>query len=94
MITNNLAPGIYHGTNSGQASWFELAQEIFNLIGEDSRRVLPIKSTQIQRQAERPLYSVLGYDHWVAQGMLPMQNWKDALKDVLPTILQANETGE
>ena len=94
MITNNLAPGIYHGTNSGQASWFELAQEIFNLIGEDSRRVLPINSTQIQRQAERPLYSVLAYDHWMAQGMLPMQNWKDALKDVLPTILQANETGE
>ena len=27
----NLPPGVYHGTNSGEASWFEFACEIFKL---------------------------------------------------------------
>lgn len=93
MIVRGVAPGIYHGTNSGQASWFELAQEIFSLTGEDAHRVIPIRSTQILRQAKRPVYSVLGYDHWVAQDIQPMQNWKNALRDMLPTILQAGEKG-
>src|ERR1700761_3054063 len=33
--------GIYHATSSGQTTWFELAREVFGLLGADSDRVRP-----------------------------------------------------
>ena len=35
LVQSPAPVGIYHGTNSGQATWFEFAQEIFRLAGAD-----------------------------------------------------------
>lgn len=94
MIVQNVSPGIYHGTNSGQASWFELAQKIFELAEADIGRVVPILSTRFPRPAKRPAYSVLGHNHWMQEGLSPMQSWQGALNDVFPAILQAIKQGE
>jgi dTDP-4-dehydrorhamnose reductase len=94
MIVQNVSPGIYHGTNSGQTSWFELAQEIFELAQVDCERVVAVNSSQFPRPAKRPAYSVLGHNHWVRVGLNPMQPWQGALLDVFPTILQALNQGE
>jgi len=76
-------PGIYHGTNSGQASWYEFAKEIFNLCGEDTSRVIPAKSSDYIRPAKRPLYSVLGHAGWEQSNVPAMRNWKIALMEAL-----------
>lgn len=94
MILNKIAPGIYHGTNSGQASWFEFAQEIFTLAEQDSSRIIPINSSNFPRPAPRPVFSVLGFDHWLNEGMIPMRNWKEGLKDAFPAIVRALQQGE
>jgi dTDP-4-dehydrorhamnose reductase len=39
--------GIYHGTNSGHATWFEFAQEIFKLAGADVDRIIPVSSSTL-----------------------------------------------
>jgi dTDP-4-dehydrorhamnose reductase len=52
------APGIYHLTNSGGASWFELAREIFRIIGK-SIDVVPVPSTHFPRKALRPAKAIL-----------------------------------
>jgi dTDP-4-dehydrorhamnose reductase len=92
-VSIKLPFGIYHATNSGQASWFEFAQEIFRLCGQDSDfdRVVQINSSELVRPANRPTYSVLGHDAWEASSetspKLPaMRNWKVALNEVMPTI--------
>jgi dTDP-4-dehydrorhamnose reductase len=51
-------PGIYHLTNSGGASWFDLAGEIFRIIGKNVR-VLPVPSTHFPRKAARPPKAIL-----------------------------------
>ena len=94
MINMDISPGIYHGTNSGQVSWFELAQQIFMLAGEDPCRVVAVDSKHFPRPAKRPAYSVLGHEQWVAQGLSPMRNWCDAVKDALPAIVQTINQGE
>jgi dTDP-4-dehydrorhamnose reductase len=94
MVTGELDPGIYHGTNSAQASWFELAQEIFAFLKQDVHRVEPINSREFIGLAERPAFSVLGHEHWVKEGLNPMQNWQLALYQVLPAIIIAVEIGE
>jgi len=83
-----LAPaGIYHGTNAGQASWFEFAQEIFSLAGADMNRVVPVSSSEYPRPAKRPSYSVLSHEEWSKTSIAPMRDWKIALASVMPEII-------
>ena len=86
--------GIYHATNSGQASWFEFATEIFALAGASIDRVVRTDSSAFVRPAKRPMYSVLGHDAWkaVGSGGTPidcMRDWRLALKDEMPAIISA-----
>ena len=81
--------GIYHGTNSGQATWFEFAQEIFRLAGADILRTAPVSTTEFPRPAKRPSYSVLSHDKWRETEVAEMRYWKDALADAMPAIISA-----
>lgn len=83
LVTSNAPFGIYHGTNSGQASWFEFAQEIFAAVGADSLRVKPIKSEDYKQITKRPNYSVLSHNRWAQTTISPMPKWKDALASTL-----------
>jgi dTDP-4-dehydrorhamnose reductase len=88
------APGIYHGTNSGQATWFEFAQEIFKLAGADVGRVIPVSSKEHIRPAKRPSYSVLSHESWVKSSVKPMRDWRMALTEAIPAIFSAVSTEE
>jgi dTDP-4-dehydrorhamnose reductase len=81
--------GIYHGTNSGQATWFEFAKEIFKLAGADVGRVTPVSSIEYPRPAKRPAYSVLSHDAWAETSVEPMRDWRIALADAMPAIISA-----
>jgi dTDP-4-dehydrorhamnose reductase len=86
--------GIYHGTNSGQATWFEFAQEIFKLIGADVGRLTPVSSSEYPRPAKRPSYSVLSHDAWASTSVRPMRDWRIALTDSMPAIISAVKAEE
>lgn len=77
--------GIYHGTNSGTASWYEFAQAVFTVGGLDPDRVKPTDSSQFVRPAPRPGFSVLGHDAWRAAGLAPMRPWREALTEAAGT---------
>jgi dTDP-4-dehydrorhamnose reductase len=81
--------GIYHGTNSGEATWFEFAQEIFKLVGADVGRVTPVSSSDYPRPAKRPSYSVLSHDVWANTAVKPLRDWRFALADAMPAIISA-----
>jgi dTDP-4-dehydrorhamnose reductase len=72
--------GIYHGTNAGEASWFDFARAIFEESGLDPERVQPTDSASFVRPAPRPAYSVLGHAAWAAAGMSPPRPWREALR--------------
>ena len=71
--------GTYHGTSSGETTWFGFAQEIFRLLGHDPARVLPTTSEAFVRPAPRPAYSVLCHDHWRSANLAHIQEWREAL---------------
>jgi dTDP-4-dehydrorhamnose reductase len=79
MVDANVPSGTYHGTSSGQTSWFGLTQRIYELIEANPNRVLPTTTDAFPRPAPRPAYSVLGHDKWVTAGMSPIRNWEEAL---------------
>ena len=86
--------GIYHGTNSGQTTWFEFAQEIFKLSGADVSRVTPVSSSEYPRPAKRPSYSVLSHDAWANTSVKPLKDWRIALADSMPAIISVVEAEE
>jgi len=89
LVGSGAAFGIYHGTNSGQASWFEFAQEIFKLSGADVGRVTAVSSSEFPRPAKRPNYSVLSHASWAKSGVAPMADWKSALEKAIPAIVHS-----
>lgn len=89
LVLSSAPVGIYHGTNSGQATWFEFSKEIFKLSGADASRVIPVSSSEYPRPAKRPSYSVLGHDAWAKTAVEPMRDWRIALADAMPTIINA-----
>lgn len=80
MVDQKVPAGTYHGTSSGHTTWFGLAQRIYELIGADPIRVLPIATDAFPRPAARPANSVLGHDKWSRVGMNPIRNWDKALE--------------
>ena len=86
-LVNGQAPfGIFHGTNSGVASWYDLTVEIYSLLGVDTSLVSPVATSEYPTKAVRPQYSVLSHAHTIECGITEMQNWQTALKQSLPNI--------
>lgn len=75
--------GTLHFVNSGRASRFDFAREIFRLAGADPGRVRPTDSSTFITAAERPSWSVLSTKAWVNAGLARPRAWQDALADRL-----------
>ena len=81
--------GTYHGTSSGETTWFGFAQAIFAELGLDPARVKPTTTDAFPRPAPRPSYSVLGHDAWGRAALDPLPRWEQSLKRALPLVVPA-----
>lgn len=93
LLYSDAVPGVYHGTNSGQATWFEFAKEIFTLANLEVSRIIPVPSLSVPRLAKRPNYSVLGHSNWTKNDLEPMADWREALSSSIPAIISAVNEG-
>lgn len=87
LVDAGAPAGTFHGTSSGETTWFGLTREIFRLIGADPERVRPTTTQAFPRPAPRPAYSVLGHDRWAQVGLPPIRDWRAALADALPRLV-------
>ena len=92
LALSQTTSGIFHGTNSGEATWFDFAQEVFKLVDKDLNRVLPVSSEEYPQKANRPSFSVLSHDAWKKTTVEPMRDWRHALADAMPEIVSALKT--
>jgi dTDP-4-dehydrorhamnose reductase len=86
LVTSNAPFGIFHGTNSGVASWYDLTVEIYTELGVDTSLVSPVPTSEYPTKAVRPQYSVLSHAHTIDCGIEEMRNWQSALRESLPEI--------
>ncbi|HZN14710.1 MAG TPA: dTDP-4-dehydrorhamnose reductase [Acidimicrobiales bacterium] len=52
-------PGVFHVTNQGATTWFDLARDVLRLAGFDPAKVHPISTVDYNAPAPRPANSVL-----------------------------------
>lgn len=69
--------GVYHIVNSGQASWYTFAQEIFKLAKKDVK-LIPVPAAEFARKAVRPAKSVL-----INTKLPALRPWQAALAEFL-----------
>lgn len=82
-LAGRATAGAYHGTASGQTTWYGLARAVFTLRGLDPDRIRPTTSDRFRRPARRPAYSVLAHERWAAAGLQPLADWRSALAQAL-----------
>lgn len=71
--------GIYHGTNAGQASWYDFARSIYAMTGAETALVSATDTSSYPTKATRPKYSVLSHSRTIAHGINEMRPWDSAL---------------
>lgn len=72
--------GLYHVTNTGQCTWFELAREILRLSGS-SAVVEPVSTAEYGARAPRPAYSVLARRHLARLDLDDLRPWPAAVAE-------------
>jgi dTDP-4-dehydrorhamnose reductase len=82
LLIKKPAYGIYHVTNSEYCSWYEYAQEIFEIAKIDVD-LKPVTTEEFARPAPRPKYSVLENYNWKMEGFPPIRSYKKALRDFM-----------
>lgn len=80
---NQASSGIYHGVSSGKATWFELAQEAFKLVGLSTDILQPIGMSEFPRKSFQLKYNLLSQEKWQHIGLGPLDDWRKMLKDAL-----------
>ncbi len=71
--------GIFHGTNSGQCTWFDLAREVAGLLRVDIKNVVACAGTEYPTAAKRPACSVLQSQRLDMAGCPERSLWQDAV---------------
>jgi dTDP-4-dehydrorhamnose reductase len=83
--------GLYHVTNSGATTWYELASELFRQ-SRISTRVLPIPSSDYPARARRPGYSVLDCTRAETVTGVKMPSWKEGLRRYLQSVSRGEQS--
>lgn len=83
--------GIFHVSNAGETSWFDVARFIFEAVGEDPDRITPVRSSElIGYKAPRPGYSVLDNFALRGTGLKSMPPWRESLPKLVSKLREGS----
>ena len=82
--------GVFHATNEGACSWFELAQFALRLAGKNVT-VIPVTTEEYAAKAPRPKNSRLSKRSLDEAGFSRLPTWQDAVKAYLSHRKEQNQ---
>lgn len=82
LSSGHWTPGLFHYSNEGVASWYDLAVTALEIAGmpEAAAAVVPVLSADRPSAATRPLYGVLDKSKIKATFGIKIPHWQDALR--------------
>lgn len=80
-------PGIFHVTNAGATTWYELARATLVAAGSDGDRIHPITTVEYPTPAPRPAFSVLDNAALRLQGIPLLDDWHDPLERMVKELV-------
>lgn len=82
LMLNTNKYGIYHITNSGCCSWYDMAKKVIEITGQNVK-VEPINSNAFNNPARRPAYSVLDNSKFIRTFNHTMPHWEKSLRNFI-----------
>ncbi len=85
------APGVYHVSAAGEATWFGVAQRLFQrwrALGRAAPRIEPISTADYGAPAPRPAYSVLDCSKFKRAFGMALPDWTMSLDRCLDRLAQ------
>ena len=79
VVDGGVHAPLVHAANGGEVSRFGQARAVFEGVGADPERVVPVSSADNPRPAPRPSYSALSSRQSEQAGLSPLRSWQDAL---------------
>ena len=79
--------GIYHFSNEGVCSWYDLAVEIARAVGNTKCQINPCRSKDFPTKATRPAYSVLDKDKIKRTFGIEIPQWRESMFYCLKRLL-------
>ena len=86
LVRADAPAGTYHGTSSGQTSWYGFARAAAAAAGVDPAAVRETTSEGFVRPAPRPAYSVLGHGALRSMGVDPIGDWAARWRAAAPEV--------
>ncbi len=81
MLLDAGKTGLYHLTNDGSCTWYDLARFAIDCTGLSHVAVAPVSTAEFPRPAKRPSNSVLADARLRRDGMPPMRPWQQAVHE-------------
>jgi dTDP-4-dehydrorhamnose reductase len=85
QLIENADGGLFHLSNAGEVSFADYARTIFEIAHVECE-VEGISSAEYGAAARRPEYSTLDNSKAHAAGVLPLRDWREALREFLETL--------
>ncbi|MCK5067240.1 MAG: dTDP-4-dehydrorhamnose reductase [Bacteroidales bacterium] len=82
----DFTPGIFHYSNEGICSWYDLAIAVCRLIN-CSGKVIPVETHEFPTPAPRPAYSVLNKSKIKRVYEVKVPYWRDSLEQCIKNLL-------
>lgn len=86
LLLRTHALGIFHTAGTGSCSWYQFAKKILDFAGMNDVPIQAISSSQLQRKAKRPFYSILRSTRLKVEGVPEMPHWKEGLQEFFQEI--------
>jgi dTDP-4-dehydrorhamnose reductase len=83
VVDGEVHAPLVHAANGGAVSRFGQARAVFEGVGADPQRVVPVSGALNPRPAARPSYSALSSRRSEQAGLSPLRSWQDALSAAL-----------
>jgi dTDP-4-dehydrorhamnose reductase len=89
LLASERLPGIFHVTNQGVATWYEVARAVVEAAGHDPDRVEAVAGADLDppRPAPRPANSVLDNMALRASGLELLPQWHDGLERMIAALM-------
>jgi len=86
------AKGVFHCSNSGSCTWFDLCSFVFEKRNITDVRLKPVPTTSFPRLARRPSYSVLDNTRFAETAGYRLRSWQEAVTDYLQELEKSHQS--
>ncbi len=73
---------IYHFSNEGVCSWYDLAHALVEMSGNKCR-IIPVRSSEFPQKAPRPPFSTLDKAKIKKETGMEIPHWRDSLSEII-----------